>query len=51
MQILNPLEPGVMFWAGRDSIAEMKSLGVRCGQLGMPGGAELNQRTAAQWKQ
>ncbi|MBZ5582961.1 MAG: sugar phosphate isomerase/epimerase [Acidobacteriia bacterium] len=39
-----------MFWAGRDSLAEMKSLGVRCGQLGIPGGMELNAGAASAWK-
>ena len=42
MPNLNPLEPGVMFWAGRDTVAEIKSLGVRCGQLGIPGDLEVN---------
>jgi sugar phosphate isomerase/epimerase len=50
MQVLNPLEPGAMFWAGRDSVAAMKSLGVRCGQLGIPGGMALTESAAAQWK-
>lgn len=47
MQALNPLEPGVMFWAGRDTVAGMKALGVRCGQLGMPGDADLSAAAAA----
>ncbi len=50
MQDLRPMEPGVMFWAGRDSVAEMKSLGVRCGQLGIAGGVELNDNAASAWK-
>lgn len=38
------LESGVMFWAGRDpveTLAELKSLGVRCGQMGVPGDLDL----------
>lgn len=49
---LRPLEIGVMFWAGRDpveTLAEVKSLGVRCGQLGIPGGLSL-QGAAEAWK-
>src|SRR6185369_5202977 len=46
-----PLEPGVMFWAGRDDLAEIKSLGVRCGQLGIPGDYELNRDASESWKQ
>lgn len=44
MQTLRPLEPGAMFWAGRDpllTIREVKGLGVRCGQLGVPGEMDL----------
>jgi sugar phosphate isomerase/epimerase len=50
MQNVNPLEPGVMFWAGRDSVAAMKALGVRCGQLGIPGDMKLTDAAAEQWK-
>jgi len=50
MQALNPLEPGVMFWAGRDTVAGMKALGVRCGQLGIPGDMPLDEAAAARWK-
>ncbi len=52
MQPLNDLEVGVMFWAGRDPAAtldEVKSLGVRCGQLGIPGDYPL-AGAAARWK-
>ena len=45
-------EIGIMFWAGRDpleTIREMKSLGVRCGQLGIPGDLDLTG-AAEQWK-
>jgi hypothetical protein len=40
MPDLRDMEIGVMFWAGRDpleTVREVKSLGVRCGQLGVPG--------------
>jgi sugar phosphate isomerase/epimerase len=42
---------GVMFWAGSDpagTLAEFTRLGVRCGQLGVPGGLRLNCADA--WK-
>lgn len=50
MQPVTPMETGVMFWAGRDSLAELKSMGVRCGQLGIAGDVELTDEFAAQWK-
>ena len=50
MQDLKPLEPGVMFWAERDDLAEIKSLGVRCGQLGFFGTTELTESAAAAWQ-
>lgn len=51
MQTVSPLEVGVMFWAERDQLAEIKSLGVRCGQLGIPGSMELTETAAKDWKQ
>jgi len=54
MQALRDMEIGVMFWAGRDpveSLRELKSLGVRCGQLGVPGSLVLDPATTAAWKQ
>jgi sugar phosphate isomerase/epimerase len=51
MQSLRPLEPGVMFWAGRDSLEDVRSAGVRCGQLGLPGDMQLTEAAAAEWKQ
>lgn len=53
MPPLNELEIGVMFWAGRDpyeTVRELKSLGVRCGQMGIPGDMPL-EGVAARWKQ
>jgi len=43
-------EVGVMFWAGRDNLAEIQSLGVQCGQLGVPGDVELTAEFAVGWK-
>ena len=43
-------EPGVMFWAGRDDLEMVRSLGVRYGQLGIPGGMRLSDSVAAEWK-
>lgn len=48
-----PLEVGVMFWAGRDpleTVREQKSLGVICGQLGVPGNVAMDDAAAAAWK-
>jgi sugar phosphate isomerase/epimerase len=53
MQPLRALEIGVMFWAGRDpaeTLREVKSLGVRCGQLAIPGELNLDAATIAAWK-
>ncbi len=46
------MEIGIMFWAGRDpleTIREVKALGVRCGQLGVPGHVPMDLNSAAQW--
>ncbi len=54
MQLLKPLEIGVMFWAGRDpleTIRDVKALGVRCGQLGIPGDLALDAAAIASWNQ
>jgi L-ribulose-5-phosphate 3-epimerase len=50
MRDLRERETGVIFWTDRDSLADVKSFGVRCGQLGIPGGMELNAAVAAQWR-
>jgi sugar phosphate isomerase/epimerase len=53
MQPLSDMEIGVMFWAGRDpyeTIQELKSWGVRCGQMGIPGDMPL-EGAAAYWRQ
>src|SRR5215472_6907611 len=45
MQILKELEIGVMFWPAGDAAASVraqKAFGVRCGQLAIPGDADLN---------
>ncbi len=49
MHEVDPLEPGVMFWAERDTLPEMLAMGVRCGQLGLPGGMEITSAAAANW--
>jgi sugar phosphate isomerase/epimerase len=40
-----------MFWAERDSLERVRTLGVRYGQLGIPGGMQLTGDVAAQWKE
>jgi hypothetical protein len=52
MQLLRDMEIGVMFWAGRDpreTLRELKSMEVRCGQMGIPGDMPLDGAAAA-WK-
>jgi L-ribulose-5-phosphate 3-epimerase len=52
MQPLSDMEAGVMFWAGRDpleTVRELKTWGVRCGQMGIPGDMPL-EGAAASWK-
>ncbi len=52
MQVLKDMEIGVMFWAGRDpakTIRELKSVGARCGQIGIAGDFPLGG-AAAEWK-
>jgi len=50
MRSLNDREVGVMFWAGRDNLAEIRSLGARCGQLGIPGELKLSPEKGAEWR-
>jgi sugar phosphate isomerase/epimerase len=50
MPDLTPLEPGVMFWAGRDRLEDMRAMGVRCGQLGVAGGYSLDDAAKREWK-
>ena len=52
MQLLKDMEIGVMFWGAGDPAAtlrELKGLGVRCGQIGIPGEMNL-QGASAEWK-
>jgi sugar phosphate isomerase/epimerase len=52
MPLLAANELAVMFWAGRDpheTLRELVSLGVRCGQLGIPGDYDLTGAAQA-WK-
>ena len=44
MQALKEMEIGVMFWGGKDpveTLRELKGLGVKCGQMGVPGDMPL----------
>jgi sugar phosphate isomerase/epimerase len=53
MQALKDLEIGVMFWGGRDpveTLSEVKGLGVRCGQIGIPGDMNLGASARDTWK-
>ena len=53
MPNLKELEVGVMFWAGRDPLAtiqEVKSFGVHCGQLGLPGDLDVSNAATA-WRE
>jgi sugar phosphate isomerase/epimerase len=53
MQALKDLEIGVMFWGGGDPVAtlrEVKGLGVRCGQIGVPGDMDLGAKAREAWK-
>ena len=50
MQTLNDLEVGVLLWAERDPLCEIEDMGVRCGQLGIPGAMDLSPTAAAHWK-
>ena len=52
MPLLRDMEIGVMFWAGRDpveTLRELKAIGARCGQIGIPGDFPLDG-AAAPWK-
>src|SRR6266849_8163 len=53
MQPLKDLEIGVMFWGGGDpveTLREVKALGVRCGQIGIPGDMNLGASARDAWK-
>jgi sugar phosphate isomerase/epimerase len=43
------MDIGIMFWAGRDDLAEIRSM-VNCGQLGISGEIDLTPAFAEQWK-
>ena len=60
MADLQPLQVGVMFWTGGvlgmdaspgEIAAMVKSLGVRCGQIGIHGEADLGPASQAAWKE
>jgi len=50
MPDLKPLQPGVMFWAGRDDLAAIRAMGVRCGQMGLAGDLPLTDAVVREWK-
>jgi sugar phosphate isomerase/epimerase len=41
MHDLKPLEPGVVFWPGRDRLEDIRALGARCGQIVVAGSYDL----------
>jgi len=45
------MEIGVMFWAGRDNLADLRALGVRSGQLGVGGDSRLTSSAAVEWRE
>jgi sugar phosphate isomerase/epimerase len=45
------MEIGVMFWAGRDNLAELRALGVGSGQLGVGGETPLTSAAAVEWRE
>src|SRR6202167_824491 len=45
------MEIGVMFWAGRDDLPELRQLGVQSGQLGGGGDAPLTSAAAVEWRE
>lgn len=52
MRAVEPLEIGVMFWAGKDprqTLRDLKAMGVSAGQLGIGGEYDLTN-AAADWK-
>jgi len=53
MPDLKPLEVGAMFWPwfepGR-TLAELKKIGVSCGQLGLAGNHDISPAAVAEWK-
>jgi L-ribulose-5-phosphate 3-epimerase len=53
MQILRDLEIGLMFWASGEPseiLRQVKTYGIRCGQLGVPGLLDLDSATTDAWK-
>jgi sugar phosphate isomerase/epimerase len=45
------MEIGVMFWAGRDNLQELRALGVQAGQLGVGGDVPLSSQAAVEWRE
>ena len=52
-RMIRPMELGVMFWPWYEpleTIRELKAIGATCGQLGMPGEADLGPSAALDWR-
>ncbi len=45
------MEIGVMFWAGRDRLPELRAMGVQSGQLGVGGEIPLTSSAAVEWRE
>ena len=51
--MIEPMQVGVMFWGGgepRETLRKIKSLGVACGQIGLPGDMDLSAAKADAWR-
>ena len=54
MPDLKPLEVGAMFWPWFEparTLAELRKIGVSCGQLGMAGNHDMSAAAVEQWEQ
>jgi len=53
MPVLKDMEIGAMFWAGKDpreTLKQVESIGVRCGQVGVGGDIALDGAYIAAWR-
>ncbi|MBC8168089.1 MAG: sugar phosphate isomerase/epimerase [Bryobacteraceae bacterium] len=53
MAMIQPLEPGLMFWGEHQperTLRAIKALGMRCGHLGFAGNVPLDNKIATQWR-
>ena len=51
MSATDRFQPGVMIWAERDELSLVTDLGLNYAQLGIPGGMQLRNSCADEWKQ